>query len=94
MSEENPLVIDFVMKKTLEVTRYITIKADTLSKINEILWKQLDKTKGGDGTQKEWLEGVIEDSDTRYVPKQLSSEWHMESEYINRKLTDEAKEEG
>jgi len=83
MSKEKPLIIDFVMKKKIEVTRYLTIKADGLGEMNEKLWKQLGQTKGGDGTKKEWLEGVLDDTWDETLP-----EWQMESDHCNRALMD------
>ena len=44
--------------RTIEI---VTIDDWDNNALTALLWKELSSTAGGDGTQKEWLEGVIED---------------------------------
>ena len=52
-----------LVKKTVETrtVEIVTIDGWDNNDLTELLWKELSTTEGGDGTQKEWLEGVIED---------------------------------
>jgi hypothetical protein len=52
-----------LVKKTTETRtiEIVTIDDWDNNSLGELMWKEVDSTVGGDGTQDKWLEGVIED---------------------------------